>query len=178
VKALITLAIIALTIWVGYEVYEAGGTDVPPPGNVPQIISKGQITAFHIATKSWSFDYDKVVANGDESVMDLTGVHNGLFFKNGKPYLRLSARHVTVNMLTKNFVATGPLHIETIDQPRKRTLDTTSALWDDGEKLLTLANKTTVTTAGGDQPLVAGKIIINVRTGDVHIDEISGHVAF
>jgi hypothetical protein len=163
---------------VGYEVYAAGGTDVPPPGNAPQIISKGQVTAFHIATKSWSFDYDKVVANSDQSVMDLTGIHNGVFYKGGKPYLHMQAQHVTVYMLTKNFVATGPLHIETIDQPRKRTLDTTAAIWDDGGKLLTLAKTTTLTTAGGDPPLVAGKITINVGTGEVHIDQISGHVAF
>jgi hypothetical protein len=167
-----------LTIWVGYEVYEAGGSDVPPPGNnAPQIISKGQVTGF-IKTKSWTFDYDKVVANGDESIMDLSGIHNGVFFRKGKPYLRLRAQHVTVYMLTKNFIATGPFHIETVDQPRTRALDTTAASWDDGTKILVLANKTTVTTSGGDPPLVAGKITINVRTGDVHIERISGHVAF
>jgi hypothetical protein len=163
---------------VGYEVYEAGAGDVPPPGNnAPQIISKGQVTGF-IKTKSWTFDYDKVVANGDESVMDLSGIHNGVFYKNGKPYLRLRAQHVTVYMLTKNFIARGPFHIETVDQAHKRALDTTAATWDDGAKILTLANKTTVTTQGEDTPLVAGKITIDVSTGNVHIEQISGHVAF
>ncbi|HTV74287.1 MAG TPA: hypothetical protein VME66_11340 [Candidatus Acidoferrales bacterium] len=177
-KRILTLAIIALTIWVGYEVYAAGNDEVGPPGSVPNVLRSGEASGFHIATKSWSFDYDSVIASADNSVMDMTGIHDGIFYKAGKPYLRLRAQHVTVNMTTKSFVATGPLHIETIGQPRKRTLDTTAATWDDSQKLLTLANKTTVATAGDDQPLVAGKITINVRTGDVHIDQISGHVAF
>jgi hypothetical protein len=146
-RRVLTLAIIALTIWVGYEVYAAGNDEVGPPGNVPNILRSGQANGFHIATRSWSFDYDSVIASADNSVMDLNGIHHGIFYKNGKPYLRLRAQHVTVNMTTKSFVAAGPLHIETIGQRRKRTLDTTSAVWDDSQKLLTLASQTTVTPA-------------------------------
>ncbi|HEY0799191.1 MAG TPA: hypothetical protein VGD50_08570 [Candidatus Baltobacteraceae bacterium] len=178
-KQLIALVIISIAIWVGYEVYQAGLDEVQPTGPMSEVMGAGAGRGFrNISTPSWSFDYDKVIASPDNTVMDLYGVHNGVFYKDGKPNMRLRAKHIIANVSTHNFIVEGPLHIETIGGTRKRTLDTTAAVWDDGEKLLTLSKPTTVTTSGGDVPLVAGKITIDMRTGDVHIERISGHVSF
>lgn len=82
---------------------------------------------------------------------------------------------MTVNTLTRDFSATGPLHVETIGTTPARTFDTTSATWNDAAQKLTLAKRVIIRT-GTAGPLTVGSLTLDIKTGDIAIDDIDGPV--
>ncbi len=175
-KRAIILAGIAVVAYLGYGIYDAGRDERPPPPSNSNItLAGGHATGQRVKFRSWSADYDRIVSNADQTILDISGVRNGTIYKGGKPYLHLRATHMTVNTTTRDFSATGPLHAETVGSTPSRAFDTTSATWNDAAQTLTLANRVVI-HSGADGPLTVGSLTFDVKTGDVTLDAIDGPV--
>ena len=98
VRRIAIVATIALVALLGLGIYKAGLDETPPPPLSTDIIfHEGIAHGERIKTRSWSADYDRLVSNADQTVLDLDNVRNGVIYKNGKPYLHVRASHMTVN---------------------------------------------------------------------------------
>ncbi len=172
------LAGLAFAGYVGYGIYEAGLHDRPPPPATTNIIFKdGSAVGQRIRTRSWSADYERIVSNADQTVLDLDTIRHGVIYRKGKPYLRVRAAHMTVNTVARDFTALGSLHVETVGAKLQRSFDTTSAVWNDGLQTLTLAKHIDIHTAH-DAPLSVGSLSINVKTGQIELHQVAGAVRF
>ena len=159
-------------------VYRAGLDELPPPALSPDVLfHRGHASGERITTKSWSADYDKVVANQDQTILEVDGIHRGIIYRRGKPYLRLRATHMTVNTLSRDFTAVGPLHVETVARHPQRAFDMNAAAWSDARQLLTLSDNVRIST-GANAPLTVDRLIFNVRTGDLDLHHVAGPIRF
>lgn len=176
-KQAITLIVLVLIAWIGYEILAAGRDETLPPAPQPIVMHKGKAHGERLSTPSWSIEYDNVIGNPDQTQLNLEGIRNGVFFRNGKPYLHLRAARVTVNTITHDFTATGPFHVETVDRVHFRTIDTTQALWTQASKHLFLPKKTIIATSPSARPLIADGITVDVGKGDIHMEHVRGSLS-
>ena len=161
--------------WVVVEVVLAGrGTPSLPPGQTPIDLRGGHVLNNHISTKSWSFDYDRAHLSPDGLSGSVDGVRNGIVFKKGKPYLRISAKHVQLNIASLDFTAVGKVHIERINDPEKRAFDTDFVTWTNDAKLLSMPHPSYVHSGG--QVLKIDGITVNFDDNTVHLGKVSGEV--
>ncbi len=169
---------VALLAIVVFGIYRAGlGETPPPPSSTDIIFHNGLANGERIKTRSWSADYDRIISNADQTVLDLDNVRNGTIFKAGKPYLRVRAAHMTVNTVTRDFTVSGPLHVETVGTIPGRSFDTTQAAWSDALQRLNLTRKVTIHT-GTAAPLVVGSLVLDVKTGQVDMNHVAGAIRF
>jgi hypothetical protein len=166
---------IALGIYVVVEIALAGGGAPPPPPNqAPIDLREGHVMNNHITTRSWTFDYDHARLSSDGMSGTVDGVRNGIVFRKGKPYLRISARHVTLNIETLDFTAIGKVHIERIDDPQQRSFDTDLVAWTNDAKILKMPHPAYIHT--GDQTLRIDGISVNFDDNSVHLGKVNGGV--
>ena len=184
-KIAIVVAMLAIAGYVGWGIYAAGLDERPAPS--PQ--TAAQFTSGEAAGRrslcsgagktcsapSWSAKYDRIVASADQSLLDLYGVHDGLIYKKGKPYLRVDADHMTVNVGSKDFSAIGKLHIETVGSKPSRSFDTTSAVWNNAQQTLDLTQRSVVRTSG-DAPFTVGRLTVDLKSGDIDVHDVAGEV--
>jgi hypothetical protein len=174
IRRLALAAAVAFFAYVGYELYAAGLDERPPPPTTASLTFRdGRVVGHRIATRSWSADFDRIVSNADQTFLELDGVRNGTIYRAGKPYLHVSARHMAVNTISRDFTASGPIHVETIGAKPRRSFDTTSAAWSDSVQRLTL-DKHIVVHNGTDAPLDVGSMTFEVRTGQIEVHDIDG----
>ncbi|MBC5800158.1 MAG: hypothetical protein GIX03_00410 [Candidatus Eremiobacteraeota bacterium] len=169
-KGVLWAAAAAFIAYVAVGIYRAGQNELRPPNANAQIVFKGgAISGRRITTRSWSADYDRIVSNADQTLLNVDGVHNGIVYKKGRPYIRLRAAHMAVNTITHDFTVSGSLHAETTAAQPARSFDTTSAMWNDARQELTLDKRVVIHTAGGE-PLTIASAVFDVKTGllDVH----------
>lgn len=158
VRALAIAAGFALLVFVAIGIYRAG-LDLPPaPVAAPVVIEHGIAQGRRITGPSWTFDYDTVQTSADGSLSDITGVHNGVLYRHGKPYIRMTAAHLSVNTSTYDFSATGPIHLHIVDPAHRRTLDTDAAVWTNATETLALPHAVTIDDDGAKM-LVKGVTI-------------------
>lgn len=175
-----TLAItvgIALLVWFVGGIILAGREPAPPPPQTqPLTLRGGRVTGNRISTRSWTFDYTHAQLSPDGSIATVDGVRHGILYRKGKPYLSISAEHVSVNTQTFDFSATGLVHVEEYanQQAAKRSFDTDLVQWVNATKMLTLAHPSLLRT--GDQTLKVASITVNFNTNDVHLGKIEGTV--
>ena len=170
------LAAVALLAYVGYGIYDAGRDERPAPlPNSNISFRKGHASGQRVKFRSWAADYDTIVSNADQTILDIQNVRNGTIFKNGKPYMHVRAAHMTVNTITHDFAETGPMHAETVGSQPARTFDTDSAVWNDARQTLTFSKRVVVHTGSGD-PLTVGSLTLDIKTGAVDIHDIDGPV--
>jgi hypothetical protein len=164
---------LGLLAYVVLRVYLAG-FDVAPPTQaaLPVVVGHGLARGERLRSHSWSIDYDKITTSEDQSFVTVDGVRNGVVYKDGKPYLRLRAAHVSVNMITHDFTAAGPIHIESANPNKPRAFDTTSAIWTESTQHLDLPEPIVVSSPG--TTLRVAKLSLDVRSGALHIESISG----
>jgi hypothetical protein len=162
-------------IYVIVEILLAGGGAPPsPPSQIPIDLRGGHVMNNHIATKSWSFDYyhARLASDGMSGTVD--GVRNGVVFRKGKPYLRVSAQHVKLNVQTLDFTAVGKVHIERIDDPQHRSFDTDLVTWTNDAKMLRMDHPSYIHTGG--QTLRINGISVNFDDETIHLGKVSGRV--
>ena len=154
-------------------VYLAGRDEVVPPTNaLPVVLGKGVARGERITSHSWSLDYDKITTSMDQTFVTIDGVHDGIVFRGGKPYLYLRAAHASVNMVTHDFSASGPVHVESANKAKPRAFDTTSAVWTEALQRLDLSQPIVVTSPG--TTLHVAKLSLDMRTGVIHIENVDG----
>lgn len=154
------------------------GRDVapPPPGSQSMTLKGGHVAGNHISTRSWSFDYKRAEMSPDGVLATLDGVKNGIMYKKGKPYLSISAQHVSVNTQTFDFTATGDVHIAAL-HPKdgiSKSFDTDLVQWVNVTKMLQMPHQSIFQT--GDQTLRVATISVNFNTDDVRLGNIEGNV--
>jgi hypothetical protein len=177
-KTLYWVAGALLAAYVIAGVYLAGGGDVAvPPATSPVIFNEGKALGHRLKGRSWTAQYDRIVSSSDQTRLELDGVHDTIIFKDDKPYLRVRAKHMTVNTVTHDFAATGAIHIETVDPKRKQTFDTDSASWADAAQHLALPHEVTVGT-GAERPLLVGSVQLDVKSGEIQLRNVRGGVQF
>jgi hypothetical protein len=173
VKRWIVVATVAAVGFVTLEIYLAGRTEVPGPQAVaPVVLNRGLARGERVTSHSWSIDYDKITTSADQTFITADGVRNGIIFRHGKPYLRVRARHMTVNMVTHDFVASGPVHVESVSRHNFHAFDTTSAVWTEASQRLDLSEPIVITSPGAS--LHVQQLSLDVRTGALHIDQPHG----
>lgn len=171
-------AVLAVLIFLAIGVYRAGLNELPPPSNTPQVyFSRGAAKGERVKAPSWSANYDKIVANQDQTILEADGVHNGVIYRDGKPYLRLRAAHMTINTVSHDFSASGPVHVETVARHPQRAFDMESAAWNDTLQQLTLSGNIRVAT-GAPRPLLVDRLTFDVRTGELELRNVSGPLRF
>lgn len=168
------LAALAFVALIVYEVIAASQEPAPPPpGQQPVILSHGHVTGNHISSKSWSFDYERVQTSPDGAIATIDGVKHGVLFKKGKPYLTLSAQHVSVNTQTFDFTATGQVHVEDARKTsERRSFDTDLVQWVNATKMLTLPHTSLIRT--GDQVLKVDTIDVDFNKTEVKTGPVRG----
>ncbi len=152
------------------------GRDVPStPGAIPIVLQHGGVFGHRLTSrggKTWSFDYDRVQTSADGSSAEIEGVHGGLLYKDGKPYLKISAQHITANTMNNDYTAKGQIHIEALGSGITRSFDTDLAVWQNFSKTLTLAHPSMVRT--GSAMLTFKTVTVDFNTGKVHVGPITG----
>jgi len=176
IRRVLVLAGFAAGVWLAVGVFLSGRDEInPPPNGTPAVFNGGHAVGQRVDFRSWSADYDKLITNADQTVLDLQGVHNGIIFKNGKPYLRVRAAHMTINTLTRDFSATGPIHVETVRSNPRRTFDTTAATWSDATQHLSLPRRIEI-HSGARAPLYVGSMDFDLRNGQLELHHVHGAI--
>jgi hypothetical protein len=166
---------VLFAIYVVVEVVLAGrGTPPLPPAQAPIDLRGGHVMNNHIATKSWSFDYDHARLSPDGMSGSVDGVRNGIVFRKGKPYLRISAQHVRLNIQSLDFTAVGKVHIERINDPQRRAFDTDLVTWTNDAKVLRMQHPSYIHSGG--QTLRIDGIAVNFDDDTIHLGKLSGKV--
>lgn len=166
---------IAFVAWVTVEVILAGGGPPPPsPSSISMDLRGGHVTNHRITTKSWSFDYAHAHLSPDGTSGSVDGVRNGIVYRKGKPYLRISAEHVSLDIASLDFTAVGKVHVERIDDPQGRAFDTDFVTWTNDAKLLKMTHPAYIHTNG--QTLRIDGITVDFDANTIHLGSVGGQV--
>ena len=166
--ALIAVVVLA---WIGWQTVHAGA-DIPAQRSGAQTqLSGGTANDKRLDGKSWSLDYDSATLSPDGSLAEIDGVHDGVILRDGKPYMHMTAKHVSANLSANDFVVTGPVSFDEIGGEH-RQLVTDQAHYSGSTHTLFLDHPTTV-RAGGMTFRVA-KAEVNFTTGDTKLGRITG----
>ncbi len=170
-KLVIGIVLVAGAIYVGLGVYHAGGAFVIPPRAQAIRISSGSAEGRRLDGRAWSLKYDHIQTTADGSIAEVDGLHDGVLFRHGKPYVRLRAKHATVNTVTNDITLAGAITITTIDDaPRSFTTD--AATWTNFSQHLLLPHESTMRS--GNSEVRIASVDINFRSGDVTLGRITG----
>lgn len=177
-KRWLRIGLAAAIVVAGWLLYETFFTynDVPalPPAQAPIFFQGGHVVNHHYVTKSWSLDYDSAQMTADQSSGTITGIHDGIIFKKGKPYLKISAQQASVNTVTLDFTATGKVHVAMLAPNAGRSFDTDLIVWSNQLHNLTLSHPSYVHTGG--QTLKVETVTVNLDTDDIKMGKIDGTV--
>lgn len=174
-KAPVWILIVSLALLIGYGIYQAGINEIGAPSSgTPAEISGGKAMGHRLSFLSWSIEYDRIRASADGTIVDVDGVKNGVFYRAGKPYLKLKATHLTVNTVSKDFTADGPLTIESLESDH-RSFTTTAAVWTNATQQLAMNQRIVVKSPDG-AVLHLDTLTMNVKTGEVHVGNVAGDV--
>jgi hypothetical protein len=170
----ITAGIVLLLVIVGVLVYQTPeGPIEPAAGNNQVRIGKGKMQAERLSGHAWTVNYDRIHTNTDETVVDLDGVHDGIIYRGGKPYLRVQAQHLQVNTLTKDFTASGRIHVERIGKANFHDFESDAGTWTNALQRLYLPHKTVVELEDGKK-ITVERAGINLATGHIHVEGVQG----
>lgn len=174
----ILAAAVLFACYVVYGIIQAGNEPAPPPTGGQAITTKnGRVTGNRITTRSFTFAYKSAEMSADGVNASLNGVHDGIFYKKGKPYLKMSAKQISLNTQTLDFTAVGTVEIQTMPSATEptRTFDTDLVQWTNSTKILLLSHQSIVRT--GDELLKVGSITVDFNTDQIHLNKIEGAVA-
>jgi lipopolysaccharide export system protein LptC len=166
--ALVAAAILA---WVVYQTVHAGA-DIPgPAANQQTRLSVGSAYGKRIDGKSWALDYQTATLSADGGVAEIDHVHDGVIFRNGKPYMHMTAQHVTANLSANDFLVTGPVSFTEVGGQHRR-LDTEGAQYSGNDHTLRLDNPTTI--HDGPVTFRVTTAVVNFQTGQTQLGRIVG----
>ncbi len=171
----IVLSVIALAFlgWVGFEIGRAGSDVQYARSAGPDTLINGSVQGKRIDRRAWSLDYDKLTMSPDGTLVTIAHVRDGRIHRAGKPDILMRGDGVTVNTATNDLTVAGPVtFIEDEGGARKRTFQSTGALYNGSSHVLNLDHPSTVTDSGAT--VTVAKMTINFRTGDSSFGRIEG----
>ena len=170
-KRLATLATIGILIGLGIALWRAGNVNLPEQS--AQTITKGVAEGRRAQFASWEFDYDRATMLGDQISQEIDGIHDGVYYKAGKPFIRMRADRVIYNSATHDFTVSGPVHFDIDDKGKTRTLDTNNATWIDATQTLSIPGNVTVGSEKGAR-LVLTDVTIDLQAGRYTVGKVRG----
>ena len=169
------LAALALAIYLIVGIVLAGRGTPPIPAELQAITLKGaHVRGNRINTHSWSFDYKSANLSADGTTGTVDGVRNGVLFKKGKPYMKISAEHISVNTQSLDFTAIGKVTVEKVKDDQSRSFQSDLVEWSNATKMLQMPHPSYVRTDGNTLK-IAG-ISVNFATNEIHFGRIVGGV--
>ncbi len=170
VASILALAFLA---WVGFEIGRAGSDVEFARTAGPEQLIKGSLHGRRIDQRAWSLDYDTATMSPDGTTITIAHVRDGRIHRVGKPDVLMTADGVTVNRTTEDLTVTGPVKfIEDVGGGRKRTFQSTGALYNGTTRVLDLNHPSTITDSGAT--VTVAKMTVNFRTGDSSFGRIEG----
>lgn len=172
-KTLLAVAGAALAIYLIVGVVLAGLNTPPlPPDQSGIALRGGKVRGNRITNKSWSFDYTRAQLSADGTTGTIEGVRDGIVFKKGKPYLRVTAQSISVDTQTLDFTAVGKVTITPIGDSLHRSFDTDLVVWNNATKELQMMHQSYLHT--GDQTLAFKSIAIDFSTDQIRFGGVNG----
>lgn len=170
-----TLAGIALGLYLLVGILLAGNGIAPiPPASVPVNFHGGHVLGNRITTRSWSFDYDHAELSPDGQSGSVEGIHDGIVFRKGKPYLKISAERITLDMQSLDFTAVGKVHVELLNDVQHRSFDTDLVTWTNDAKLMHMDHPSYVHS--GKETLRIDSITVDFDAETFHLGKLNGGV--
>lgn len=172
-RVILIVAGSALGIYLLVGIILAGrGLPPIPPAQSGITLKGGRVRGNRITTKSWSFDYQSGHLSADGTTGTVKGVRDGIVFRHGKPYLRISAQSISVDTLSLNFTAVGKVTVHLIGDPLDRSFDTDLVIWTNANRILQMDHECYL-HAGG-HVLAISSISIDFGTKQIHFGSIDG----
>ena len=163
--------VVAGFAWIAWQTAHAGA-DIPSARTQQQTqLTGGTANDKRLDGKSWSLDYDTATLSPDGSLAEVDNVHDGVILRDGKPYMRMMAKHVTANLADNDFVVSGPVSFTEIGGQR-RELFTDQAHYSGSDHTLHLDHATTI-HAGG-MSFQVRTAVVNFTTGDTKLGRMTG----
>ena len=163
----------ALAVYLVVGIILAGfGTPPLPPEQSGITLKGGRVQGNRVTTKSWSFDYRSAQLSPDGTNGTVEGVRNGIIFKAGKPYLKITAERITIDTLSLDFTAIGKVTVAMLGDPLKRSFDTDLVQWTNGAKLLLMPHPAYLHS--GDQTLQLHDVKIDFGKDEVYLGSVQG----
>jgi hypothetical protein len=168
---------VIVAAWMIAGIVLAGRNEVPlPSSSQPIVLKNGRVSGNHISTRSWTFAYNRAQWSSDGVDATIYGVHDGILYKRGKPYLTIAAQNVHLNTQTLDFTAVGDVHVAAV-HPNDRigkSFDSDLVIWSNATKTLTLPHASIFRT--GDQVLKVASAEAHFDTDVVQLGKIEGAV--
>lgn len=171
-KRIATIAVIVLLLALGYALWRAGADDISPPTTL-QTMNNGQAEGRRATTAAWEFTYDKAITLGDQVTQEIDGIHDGTFWKKGKPVAHMRADRAVYNTVTHDFTVNGPMHITIDDHGKTRRFDANSATWSESQQTLRIPGPATI-GSGTSSKLIVSDVVVDLRTDQYTIGKIEG----
>jgi hypothetical protein len=169
--SVLVAAAVGLGGWVVYQTIHAG-SDVPPPSSQTLTrLNSGSAGGKRLDGRSWSLDYATATMTPDGQTAEIDKVRDGLILRNGKPFARMKADHVSVNTATNSFTARGPVEFIELGG-RHRQIRTVDAVYAGDKQLLTLDHQATIRE--GRATVVVERATMNFATGATTLGRING----
>lgn len=164
---------IIVAVWVALEILFAGGTLPPiPPDQTGITLRGGHVNGNRVTTKSWTFDYESAQLTPDGTSGTVRGVRDGIVYKKGKPYLKVSAEQITIDTQSLNFTAVGKVHVTLVGDAEHRSFDTDLIEWTNGAKELRMDHPSYLHSGG--QTLKLQSVTIDFDTNKIHFGSVGG----
>lgn len=159
--------------WVGWGIYHAGG-DVPAPIHDAETkLTQGHAEGRRIGgNRSWSLDYDRLIASADTTTATLENVRHGELYRRGQPFMQMQAKHVVVNTITNDFIVTGPLELVQNDGKHRRRLTSDAATYSGALQMLTLNHPADISSDGAKVKVASASV--NFRSGEMSLGKLVG----
>lgn len=165
------LIVAAILGWVVWQTVHAGA-DIPSQRSQQETqLSSGSANDKRLDGKSWSLDYDNATLSPDGSLAEIEHVHDGVILRDGKPYMRMTAKHVSANLGMNDFVVTGPVEFTEIGGQR-RQLKTDQAHYSGNDHTLHLDHPVTIRASGMTFHVTSATV--NFTNGDTTLGRIKG----
>ncbi len=172
--------LIALSSGVAFGVFiilgiTLAGNDLPAlPTQQGMDLYGGTMHGNKISTKSWTFDYTHAQLSTDGTAGTIQGIHNGVVYKNGKPYMHVTAQEITLNTQSLDFTATGKVVITRADPKADERFETDEMIWTNALHLMRLDHPSFLRT--GNRVLKIGGAVIDFNKNTVHLNSVDGSV--
>ncbi len=170
-RRLTLIATIGLLLGLGFALWRAGEEDLPPPTQT-QTMKTGEAQGRRAQFASWQFTYDNATTLQDGVTQEIDGIHDGVYLKGGKPFIRMHAERAVYNSLTHDFTVNGLVHFDINDHGKTRTFETDYAVWTDINQTLRIPG--TATVGSGNQHLTVTDITVDLSKGQYTIGKIQG----
>jgi hypothetical protein len=184
VKSLVTRAGIPLAMvaaaafgpaawrWVTQDARDWAGKAAPNNEKGPSVLARGVRSVVfkdERGRRAWEFAAESIEISADKRWATLVGVRRAVLFRDAKPYLRMSARHVRFDQQTRDWRAHDDLRVQ---GPDGLTISSRAAIWNHKAQLLDCPEPVQARLKGAD--ISAPRLRYDAREGKIRTpDQVS-----